>query len=127
MVKIITDTSALFTVENGIHMGVDVLPLCVSIDDHQYRDLCFDTKYYIDNKYWNTNIIKKICIQNSTKVYQNVSIKFGYNFSAINVCSIFNDIFKYEYSLSDYTHDIFYKYFWVWSINECFFMYLHNT
>ena len=48
MVKIITDTSALFTVENGIHMGVDVLPLCVSIDDHQYRDLCFDTKLFLD-------------------------------------------------------------------------------
>lgn len=47
MVKIITDTSALFTVEDGIHMGVDVLPLCVSIDDHQYRDLCFDTKLFL--------------------------------------------------------------------------------
>ena len=32
MVKIITDTSALFTVEDGIHMGVDVLPLCVRRD-----------------------------------------------------------------------------------------------
>ena len=48
MVKIITDTTALFTVEDGIHMGVDVLPLCVSIDDHQYRDLCFDTKLFLD-------------------------------------------------------------------------------
>lgn len=48
MVKIITDTSSLFTVEDGMHMGITVLPLCVSINHHQYRDLCFDTKIFLD-------------------------------------------------------------------------------
>ena len=48
MVKIITDTSALYTVEEGKEMGVHVVPLCVSINGKHLRDLCFDTKEFLD-------------------------------------------------------------------------------
>lgn len=48
MVKIITDTSALFTVEEGKDIGVKVVPLCVSIADQQFRDLCFDVNIFYD-------------------------------------------------------------------------------
>ena len=42
MVKIITDSSPLYTPEEGKKMGVDVLPLCVSIADLDDRDLLVD-------------------------------------------------------------------------------------
>ena len=42
MVRIITDSSTLYTVEEGKKMGVDVLPLCVSIGDLEGRDLQID-------------------------------------------------------------------------------------
>ena len=42
MVQIITDSSTLFTVEEGEKMGVEVLPLCVSIGDLEGRDLQID-------------------------------------------------------------------------------------
>lgn len=42
MVQIITDSSTLFTVDEGKNMGVEVLPLCVSIDDVEGRDLQID-------------------------------------------------------------------------------------
>ena len=48
MVHIITDTSALFTVAEGNDMGVHVIPLCVSIQDEHYRDLCFDTSSFLE-------------------------------------------------------------------------------
>ncbi|MEG0841211.1 MAG: DegV family protein [Erysipelotrichaceae bacterium] len=48
MVKIITDTSALFTVEQGEAMGLKVLPLCVAAGDQQFRDLCFDVNIFYD-------------------------------------------------------------------------------
>lgn len=49
MVKIITDTSALYTVEEGKRLGIHVIPLCVSINDQHYRDLCFDAeRFYQD-------------------------------------------------------------------------------
>lgn len=48
MIKIMTDTSALFTVEEGEALGVTVLPLCVSIDDLHLRDLCFDTRDFLE-------------------------------------------------------------------------------
>lgn len=48
MIKIMTDTSALFTVEEGKTLGVTVLPLCVSIDDLHLRDLCFDTRDFLE-------------------------------------------------------------------------------
>ncbi|MBQ6844702.1 MAG: DegV family protein [Agathobacter sp.] len=38
MVQIITDSSTLFTVEEGKKMGIEVLPLCVSIGDLDGRD-----------------------------------------------------------------------------------------
>ncbi|MBQ8519754.1 MAG: DegV family protein [Agathobacter sp.] len=38
MVQIITDSSTLFTVEEGKEMGIEVLPLCVSIGDLEGRD-----------------------------------------------------------------------------------------
>ena len=38
MVQIITDSSTLFTVEEGKNMGIEVLPLCVSIGDLEGRD-----------------------------------------------------------------------------------------
>ena len=49
MIKIITDTSALFTIEEGKRMNIDVLPLCVSVDDHHLRDLCFDTNEFLES------------------------------------------------------------------------------
>lgn len=48
MVKIITDTSALYTVEEGKKMDVHVIPLCVSVNGKQLRDLCFDTNEFLD-------------------------------------------------------------------------------
>lgn len=43
MVQIITDTSTLFTVEEGKKKNLHVIPLCITIGSNQYRDLCFDT------------------------------------------------------------------------------------
>lgn len=42
MVKIITDSSPLYTPEEGKKMGFDVLPLCVNIADLEDRDLQVD-------------------------------------------------------------------------------------
>ena len=42
MVKIITDSSPLYTPEEGKKLGFDVLPLCVSIADLDDRDLLVD-------------------------------------------------------------------------------------
>ena len=42
MVKIMTDSSALFTVEEGQKMGIEVLPLCVSIGELEGRDTQID-------------------------------------------------------------------------------------
>ena len=42
MVRIITDSSTLYTVEEGEKMGVDIIPLCVSIGDLEGRDLQID-------------------------------------------------------------------------------------
>ena len=39
MVRILSDTSALFTIEEGRQMGLEVIPLSVTIDDHTYLDL----------------------------------------------------------------------------------------
>lgn len=47
MYQIITDTSALFTPEQGKAMGIEVLPLCVTIGDWEGRDLAMDMeKFY---------------------------------------------------------------------------------
>ena len=43
MVQIITDTSTLFTIEEGKQKNIHVIPLCVTLGSEQYRDLCFDT------------------------------------------------------------------------------------
>lgn len=48
MVKIITDSSALFNVEEGKKIGVHVIPLCVSINDLHLRDLEFDIRIFMD-------------------------------------------------------------------------------
>ena len=42
MVKIITDSSTLYTPEEGKKLGFDVIPLCVSIADLEDRDLLVD-------------------------------------------------------------------------------------
>lgn len=42
MVQIITDSSTLITEEEGKALGIEVLPLCVSIDDLEGRDLQLD-------------------------------------------------------------------------------------
>ena len=42
MVQIITDSSTLFTQEEAKAMGIEVLPLCVNIDDLEGRDLQID-------------------------------------------------------------------------------------
>ena len=42
MVQIITDSSTLFTVEEGREMGIEVLPLCVTIGDLEGRDTQID-------------------------------------------------------------------------------------
>lgn len=42
MVQIITDSSTLFTVEEGKEMGIEVLPLCVSIGEVDGRDTQID-------------------------------------------------------------------------------------
>ncbi|MBR6824903.1 MAG: DegV family protein [Firmicutes bacterium] len=47
MVKIVTDSSVLYTVEQGKEMNVDIMPLCVSIGDLQGRDteICLEDFY----------------------------------------------------------------------------------
>ena len=42
MVRIITDSSTLFTADEAKEMGIDVLPLCVNIGDLEGRDLQID-------------------------------------------------------------------------------------
>ena len=42
MVQIVTDSSTLITVAEGKEMGIDVLPLCININDEDYRDLQVD-------------------------------------------------------------------------------------
>ena len=42
MVRIITDSSTLFTIEEGKKMGVDILPLCVTVGDLEGRDCHMD-------------------------------------------------------------------------------------
>lgn len=42
MVRIITDSSTLYTIEEGKKMNVDILPLCVSIGDMEGRDCHMD-------------------------------------------------------------------------------------
>ena len=47
MVRIITDSSTLYTIEEGKNAGFDVLPLCVTIGDLEGRDLQIDmTDFY---------------------------------------------------------------------------------
>lgn len=46
MVKIITDSSSLYTIEEGRKAGVESLPLCVSIGDCDLRDLQVDMKEF---------------------------------------------------------------------------------
>lgn len=48
MVKIITDTSALYTIDEGKKLGIHVIPLCVTIKDEQMRDLCIDTQKFMN-------------------------------------------------------------------------------
>lgn len=49
MVKIVTDTSTLYTIEEGKALNIRVIPLCVSIFDKHLRDLCFDTKEFLQD------------------------------------------------------------------------------
>lgn len=48
MVKIITDTSALYTIEEGKQMEVTVLPLSIMIDGQEQRDLCMDVSAFLE-------------------------------------------------------------------------------
>ncbi|MBQ5918935.1 MAG: DegV family protein, partial [Lachnospiraceae bacterium] len=42
MVRIITDSSTLITAEEAEKMGIDMIPLCVTIGDMEGRDLAVD-------------------------------------------------------------------------------------
>lgn len=46
MVKIITDSSSLYTIEEGREAGVESVPLCVSIGDCHLRDLQVDMEEF---------------------------------------------------------------------------------
>lgn len=48
MVQIVTDSSTLLTEAEGKEMGVDVVPLCISILDEDYRDLQVDMDNFYD-------------------------------------------------------------------------------
>ena len=48
MVKIITDSSTLYTPEEGKKLGFDVIPLCVSIADLEDRDLLMEMDVFYD-------------------------------------------------------------------------------
>ena len=48
MVKIITDSSTLYTPEEGKKLGFDVMPLCVSIADLEDRDLLMEMDVFYD-------------------------------------------------------------------------------
>ena len=46
MIKIVTDSSALLSVEEEKALGVDVLPLCVTVGDYEGRDTRMDMDIY---------------------------------------------------------------------------------
>ena len=46
MVRIVTDSSVLYTVEQAQKAGFDAVPLCVSIGDMDGRDLQVDMKEF---------------------------------------------------------------------------------
>lgn len=46
MIKIITDSSTLYTVEEGCKAGIESIPLCISIGDSHWRDLQVDMKAF---------------------------------------------------------------------------------
>ncbi len=46
MVKIITDSSPLYTKEEAQKLGFTAIPLCISIDDWSFRDLEVDTNNF---------------------------------------------------------------------------------
>lgn len=46
MVRIVTDSSTLITVEEAEKMGIDMIPLCVNIGDMEGRDLAVDMDDY---------------------------------------------------------------------------------
>ena len=48
MVRIITDSSTLYTIEEGKKAGFDVLPLCVSIGDFEGRDMHMNMKDFYE-------------------------------------------------------------------------------
>lgn len=48
MIKIVTDSSSLLTIEDGRAMGVESIPLCVCIETCNYRDLQVDMKLFYD-------------------------------------------------------------------------------
>ncbi len=48
MVRIVTDSSTLFTVEEGQKMGIDVIPLCVTIGDMEGRDMAVDMNEFYE-------------------------------------------------------------------------------
>ena len=48
MVRIITDSSTLHTVEEANALGVETLPLCVNIDNLEGRDLQMDMKDFYE-------------------------------------------------------------------------------
>ena len=48
MIQIITDSSTLFTEKAAKEMGIEVLPLCVNIDDLEGRDLQIDMNEFYD-------------------------------------------------------------------------------
>ena len=48
MVQILTDSSTLITEAEGKELGIDVIPLCISILDEDYRDLQVDMDSFYD-------------------------------------------------------------------------------
>ena len=46
MVQIITDSSALITPAEGKAQGIEVVPLCISILDEDYRDWEVDMDHF---------------------------------------------------------------------------------
>lgn len=48
MIRIITDTSTLFTPQKGKELGIDVIPLCVTIENQSMRDLMISTEDFLE-------------------------------------------------------------------------------
>ena len=83
MVRIVTDSSTLITADEAREMGIDVIPLCVSIGDMEGRDLEVDMDDFygrIDRKEIpRRNLVKCNPSYYSYHLFHHYELKLTYN------------------------------------------------